>query len=68
MIDDRTDDEREKHEAALRIVDDMQAEAAWERYRDTIAMRRVLESPEPGDVRLAFEAGYRAALEETRER
>ena len=67
MIDDRTDDEREKHEAALRIVDDMQAEAAWERYRDTIAMRRVLESPEPGDVRLAFEAGYRAALEETRE-
>jgi hypothetical protein len=36
-------------------------ESAWERYRDTLAMRRVLKSPEPGDVRLAFEAGYGAA-------
>jgi hypothetical protein len=59
-----TDDERKKHEAALRIVDDMQAEAAWERYRDSSAMRLVLQHPEPGDLRLAFEAGFRAALEE----
>jgi hypothetical protein len=40
-------------------------EAAWERYRDTIAMRRVMNDPEPGDVRLAFEAGYAAALQES---
>jgi hypothetical protein len=30
-------------------------------------MRRVMKDPEPGDVRLAFEAGYRAALKETRD-
>jgi hypothetical protein len=40
-------------------------EAAWERYRDTIAMRRVMNDPEPGDVRLAFEAGYAAALQDS---
>jgi negative regulator of sigma E activity len=56
-------DERQKHEAALRIVDDMQTEKAWERYRDRAAVRLVLERPEPGDIRLAFEAGYSAALE-----
>ena len=36
-------------------------EAAWERYRGTLAMRRVLANPEAADVRLAFEAGYAAA-------
>ena len=40
---------------------DVRREAAWERYRDTLAMRRVMKAPEPGDVRLAFEAGYAAA-------
>ena len=47
---------------ANRIV---RREAAWERYRDTVAMRRVMNDPEPGDARLAFEAGYAAALQDT---
>jgi hypothetical protein len=38
-----------------------QREAAWERYRDGVPMRRVMKNPEPGDVRLAFEAGYNVA-------
>jgi hypothetical protein len=46
-----------------RIVTDEARESAWERYRDTLAMRRVFKSPEPGDVRLAFEAGYAAACQ-----
>lgn len=39
-------------------------EAAWERYRDTMAMRRVMADQEPGDVRLAFETGYAAAIQD----
>ena len=50
-----------------RVNREQRREAAWERYRDTTAMRRVLKDPEPGDVRLAFEAGYAAALQDIEE-
>jgi hypothetical protein len=46
------------------IADHDRREAAWQRYRDTIAIRAVIKDPEPGDVRLAFEAGYAAALQD----
>jgi hypothetical protein len=36
-------------------------EAAWQQYRDSIPIRRVIQKPESGDIRLAFEAGYGAA-------
>jgi hypothetical protein len=36
---------------AERVNRIVRREAAWERYRDTIAMRRVMSDPEPGDVR-----------------
>jgi hypothetical protein len=48
MTEEPTDEERKLREA-LRIVDELAAEAAWERYRDTIA---VLDHRELGDVRL----------------
>jgi hypothetical protein len=38
-------------EPSHRVNRIMRREAAWERYRDTIAMRRVMDDPEPGDVR-----------------
>ncbi len=55
-----TDDERREHRQQLLAKVEAKREAAWEKYRDTIAMRRVLANPEPGDLRLAFEAGWDA--------
>jgi hypothetical protein len=58
-----TPDEQSGMDGAERVNRIVRREAAWERYRDTTAMRRVMSDPEPGDVRLAFEAGYAAAAE-----
>ncbi len=44
------------------MIADSGREAAWQRYRESIPVRRVIQKPESGDVRLAFEAGYSAAL------
>jgi len=44
------------------MIADSGREAAWQRYRESIPIRRVIQKPESGDVRLAFEAGYNAAL------
>jgi hypothetical protein len=55
-----TDDERREHRQQLLAKVEAKREAAWERYCDTAAMRLVLANPEPGDLRLAFEAGWHA--------
>jgi hypothetical protein len=55
-----TEDERREHRRQVLAKYEAEREAAWESYRDTPAMRLVLANPEPGDLRLAFEAGWHA--------
>ena len=55
-----TEDERREHRRQLLAKFEAKREAAWGQYCDTPAMRLVVANPEPGDLRLAFEAGWHA--------